>query len=1316
MAAAPKPKPPPQATDALLSAGAAVYAVNREKGWLRGKVAGPTAADPTQKLDICFEGESAATVGIPRLQVHPYLPNAFNAQDPDLFRVEDLHISTLLYCLKERYEGLRTQYSRMGGMILSVNPFARMPFNDDAERQKYLSLPTKDSMDVALPPHVWAIADKAYKEVVVRATGNQSVVISGESGSGKTENTKAVIGYLGEVSLKHSCNPVQRATVQRINERLRSSNPILEAFGNARTVRNDNSSRFGKYIKLFFEGQSGIMVGGEMVTYLLEKSRICSIAQGERNYHVFYDMLAGLSPQQKLELGGLKSAQDYPCLAGGGQLTRRGTDGSPVNDAQEFTELQESMALMGLSRERQGAIWSVLAALLHLSLVTFVARPSDEKASIADVVPLQQACKVLGLDAAELSNCFLEKSRSALMTSLATVSEAEALRDSFCKCLYVGLFDYVVMIVNQAIACDPQVLPAGGSSSSSDGSGSGGGRAAPQHSYVGILDIFGFENFAKNSFEQLCINFANEALQNQYNKFTFTNDQEECKAEGIACPDVVAPDNAVCVSLIEDTRRGLFAFLDDQCYSRGGTTAAFTSNAWEALKDNPCFVRPKSTVPNAFSVKHYAAEVHYNTDGWLAKNSDPLRDEARACLRKTAHPDKEFVGALLDGAETVGSAMSSVPGQPPKKRSSVSSRFREQLRSLRSELESTTPNYIRCVKPNPLAKPAVLDNAHVTSQLESAGVLQTIALKRQGYPVRRSHEMFAKYFHGIAKAAEMRRLMTAKQYREASNNILTLYTTKVFAGKWLPVVPWAIGHGKVFTKADCWALLERTLLRRNKLRVRRCVPHLKKWIARFRKRKQEELERKKAKELAEAKQKRVSGGAILTEDQMKWFHELALVFHRLDCEVVYDVVGSFRSRELAVAAIARILEQQWDKNLPANLVRVLRDLSLSPKVCTVLSERAIDTVSKLFSLSQPQQAEIGFTAAEQQRLATLIVQQESECLRNERMKASGTGEVSAEELTQLFELAVAAREKPVARNEAAAQLAETIACSYEIAEEALKQAKGNSSQAAALILDGRVSLPSTPAAAPPASVARPPPPSAASVPRAGPAGAPAAGPPPPRHPRPGDEVPFGIDGADRAAGGAPRPPGPAHHGTAAPQVLNPGSTPLPRQHAGGPPGYYAGPPPAAPYGAPQPPPPFAGTPQYGSAPQLYGTPQPHPPMGYGGTPQYGTPQPSPPVHYGGAPQYGAPQPPPPMGYGAPPPAGYYGYPPQGGGHLPPPPQGGHSGVPVGRPVQLPPSRTAAPAFAQPVDQAKVKRITDMGFTAEQATQALSACGATSNVP
>lgn len=930
-----------------------VYYFDAKNGWLRGVV---TSVDD-KKVEV-MDKATEKTVSIPPADIHGFMSESYDASDPELFHVSDLHVATLLYCIKDRFENLNAMYSLMGEMVLSVNPFCLMAINGEVERKKYLAMPDPRP----LPPHIWQVAHKAFNAIFLQSLNNQSVVISGESGSGKTENTKSLIAYLGQLSYQHSNSNSQRSIADKIAESLRWSNPLMESFGNARTVRNDNSSRFGKYIKLYFDLNSGVMMGGETVTYLLEKSRIILQSEGERNYHIFYEMLAGLSAADKKKYGNLTKPQDYKCLRGGNTFTRRGVTGETVNDAEEFNNVRQAMDEVGISKQVQDSIFKVLGAILNLMEIEFTVDDND-KAVLPNCANFTTACDLLDVMPDMLRECFLVKSKTSLVTIMSNKTEAEGFRNAFCKSLYVSLFDRLVEFVNVSIT------PVGD---------------CKNYKYIGLLDIFGFENFTRNSFEQICINYANESLQNHYNKYTFINDEEECRSEGIEVPKITFPDNSECLRMFDEKRTGIFSMLDEECQFKGGSEARFTQNLWQQWESNTkYFVKPKSTIPNQFGVNHYASFVQYTTDEWLAKNQDGLKEDMYECVSGSGD---EFIRSLL--TSDAGAS---------RRKQTVAIRFQSQLHDLRQELESTETQFIRCIKPNMQASPAILDNRLVGAQLESAGVLQTIALKRQGYPVRRLLKQFCSYFYLIMPRTSAE-LFKKEKYSECSTDILKFYQ-KLY--QW-PTPNYAVGKTKVFLRAEVYSALERLVLRRRAQLLTRCNPVLSRWVERYRERKRIEEEKR----LAELKRKReerqrkaeaLANG--LPAEKVEWVEEFKNMFPDMSTALLMDVAGEADSHSEALAALVDMQNERVNKNSPSTLVQLLQEAQVRPEVVDNFVSFDVNTISELSKMKAEEMRAYGCNDTEIASIQNRLMSQQSQRAKYERLAgAIGTsGETKAAE-------------------------------------------------------------------------------------------------------------------------------------------------------------------------------------------------------------------------------------------------------------------------------------------------------------------------------
>lgn len=466
---------------------------------------------------------------------HRFLYQPKDREYPDLCQLPDLNETTLLENLRNRFEAGHI-YTYVGSILISVNPFKFYPIYNP----KYVKLYQNRRLGPNLPPHIFAVADTAY-QCMLKDNKNQCIVISGESGSGKTESTNFLLHHLTALSQKGSYG-------SGVEQTILSAGPVLEAFGNAKTAHNNNSSRFGKFIQVNYKG-NGMVHGAVVQKYLLEKSRICMQGRNERNYHVFYHLLEGASEQERSQLY-LKKAHEYNYLNRSGCSTLENVD-----ESYEFSRLKQSMEMVGFTVEKQRRLFSVLSAVLLLGNVEFQPRKSayhhDEAVGIKNPEVVALISDLLRVKQETLMQALTAKRARASGETLVInyrLPEAIASRDAMAKCLYGALFDWIVLQVNHALLSKKDTL-----------------REHQGYS-IGVLDIFGFEDFGLcNSFEQLCINYANEHLQHYFNQHVFKYEQEEYRKEGIKWKNIDFMDNTGCLQLIEGKVNGLLCILDDQC-------------------------------------------------------------------------------------------------------------------------------------------------------------------------------------------------------------------------------------------------------------------------------------------------------------------------------------------------------------------------------------------------------------------------------------------------------------------------------------------------------------------------------------------------------------------------------------------------------------------------------------------------------------------------------------------------------------------------------------------------------------------------------
>ncbi|CAA0814367.1 Myosin-11 [Striga hermonthica] len=619
----------------------------------------------------------------------------------DMTKLSYLHEPGVLENLKTRYE-LNEIYTYTGNILIAINPFQKLPhLYNPHMMQQY-----KGAHFGELSPHVFAVADVAYRAMINEGKSN-SILVSGESGAGKTETTKMLMMYLAFLGGRAATEG--RTVEQQVLE----SNPVLEAFGNAKTVRNNNSSRFGKFVEIQFDKQ-GRISGAAIRTYLLERSRVCQVSDPERNYHCFYLLCS--APKEEIEKYKLDHPKTFHYLNQSKCYELVG-----VNDAHEYLATRRAMDIVGISKAEQEAIFRVVAAILHLGNIDFgkgkeidSSTPKDDKAKFH----LQTAAELLMCDPVALEDALCKRvmvtPEEVIKRSLDPHSAAVS-RDGLAKATYSRLFDWLVDKINNSI-----------------------GQDANSKSLIGVLDIYGFESFKNNSFEQFCINFTNEKLQQHFNQHVFKMEQEEYTKEAINWSYIEFVDNQDVLDLIEKKPGGIIALLDEACMFPKSTHETFSNKLYQTFKNNKRFVKPKLSRTD-FIIAHYAGQVQYQSDQFLDKNKDYVVPEYQDLLGASKC---SFVAGLFPpiAEETTKSS----------KFSSIGSRFKLQLQQLMETLNATEPHYIRCVKPNNLLKPAIFENQNIMQQLRCGGVLEAIRISCAGYPTRRPFFEFLNRFGLLA--------------------------------------------------------------------------------------------------------------------------------------------------------------------------------------------------------------------------------------------------------------------------------------------------------------------------------------------------------------------------------------------------------------------------------------------------------------------------------------------------------------------------------------------------------------------------------------
>ncbi|XP_061341502.1 myosin-6-like [Gastrolobium bilobum] len=622
----------------------------------------------------------------------------------DMTKLAYLHEPGVLDNLRSRYD-INEIYTYTGNILIAVNPFIKLPHLYDS----HMMAQYKGAAFGELSPHPFAVADASYR-IMINEGISQSILVSGESGAGKTESTKLLMQYLAYMGGRAA------AEGRTVEQKVLESNPVLEAFGNAKTVRNNNSSRFGKFVEIQFD-QRGRISGAAIRTYLLERSRVCQVSDPERNYHCFYMLCA--APQEDVKKYKLGNPRTFHYL---NQSNCYELDG--VHESKEYSATRRAMDVVGISSEEQDAIFRVVAAILHLGNIEFVkgkeidsSEPKDEKSWFH----LHTAAELFMCDAKALEDSLCKRvivTRDETITKWRDPETAALSRDALAKIVYTRLFDWLVHKINNSIGQDHE-----------------------SKSLIGVLDIYGFESFKNNSFEQFCINLTNEKLQQHFNQHVFKMEQEEYKKEEIDWSYIEFVDNQDILDLIEKKPGGIIALLDEACMFPRSTHETFAQKLYQTFKNHKRFNKPKLSRSD-FTICHYAGDVTYQTELFLDKNKDYVVAEHQALLYASKCP---FVSGLF--------LPSPVELSKQSKSSSIGSGFKQQLQALLETLSATEPHYIRCVKPNNLLKPAIFDNKNVLLQLRCGGVMEAIRISCAGYPTRKTFDEFVDRFGFLAPEA-----------------------------------------------------------------------------------------------------------------------------------------------------------------------------------------------------------------------------------------------------------------------------------------------------------------------------------------------------------------------------------------------------------------------------------------------------------------------------------------------------------------------------------------------------------------------------------
>ncbi|XP_016887435.1 myosin VIIAa isoform X2 [Cynoglossus semilaevis] len=626
--------------------------------------------------------------------IKPMHPTSIHGVE-DMIRLGDLNEAGILRNLLIRYRE-KLIYTNCGGrtytgsILVAVNPYQLLPIYTADQIRLYTNKKIGE-----MPPHIFAIADNCYFNMQ-RNNRDQCCIISGESGAGKTESTKLILQFLAAISGQHSW----------IEQQVLEANPILEAFGNAKTIRNDNSSRFGKYIDIHFN-KRGAIEGAKIEQYLLEKSRVCRQAHDERNYHVFYCMLKGMTAEEKKKLG-LSKATDYTYLTIGNCTVCDGRD-----DMKEYSNIRSAMKVLMFTDKENWEISKLLAAILHMGNLRYEARSYDnlDACEVVRSPHLSTAATLLEVDSKDLMNCLTSRTlitRGETVSTPLSMEQALDVRDAFVKGIYGRLFVWIVEKINAAIykpmSSHPKVM----------------------RRSIGLLDIFGFENFAVNSFEQLCINFANENLQQFFVRHVFKLEQEEYNLENINWQHIEFTDNQDALDMIAIKPMNIISLIDEESRFPKGTDTTMLNKLNFQHKVNTNYIPPKNNYETQFGIQHFAGVVFYETKGFLEKNRDTLYGD----IIQLVHSSKnKFIKQIFQADVAMGA-------ETRKRSPTLSSQFKRSLELLMRTLGVCQPFFVRCIKPNEYKKSMLFDRELCVRQLRYSGMMETIRIRRAGYPIR----------------------------------------------------------------------------------------------------------------------------------------------------------------------------------------------------------------------------------------------------------------------------------------------------------------------------------------------------------------------------------------------------------------------------------------------------------------------------------------------------------------------------------------------------------------------------------------------------
>ncbi|XP_054077921.1 myosin-1B-like [Rissa tridactyla] len=755
-----------EAQNKPFDAKTSVFVVHAKESYVKSTIQSKESGKVTVKT------EAGETLTVKEDQIFAMNPPKYDKIE-DMAMMTHLHEPAVLYNLKERYAAWMI-YTYSGLFCVTVNPYKWLPVYNPEVVLAYRGKKRQEA-----PPHIFSISDNAY-QFMLTDRENQSILITGESGAGKTVNTKRVIQYFATIAASGDKKKEEQQPTGKmqgtLEDQIISANPLLEAFGNAKTVRNDNSSRFGKFIRIHF-GATGKLASADIETYLLEKSRVTFQLKAERSYHIFYQIMSNKKPELIEMLLITTNPYDYQYVSQG-EITV-----PSINDQEELMATDSAIDILGFTPDEKTAIYKLTGAVMHYGNLKFKQKQREEQAEPDGTEVADKAAYLMGLNSADLLKalCYPRvKVGNEYVTKGQTVQQVYNSVGALAKAVFEKMFLWMVIRINQQLD-----------------------TKQPRQYFIGVLDIAGFEIFDFNSLEQLCINFTNEKLQQFFNHHMFVLEQEEYKKEGIEWEFIdFGMDLAACIELIEKPM-GIFSILEEECMFPKATDTSFKNKLYDQhLGKSNNFQKPKPAKGKAeahFSLVHYAGTVDYNISGWLDKNKDPLNETVVGLYQKSSLKTLALLFASAGGeAESSGGGGKKGGKKKGSSFQTVSALFRENLNKLMTNLRSTHPHFVRCIIPNETKTPGAMEHELVLHQLRCNGVLEGIRICRKGFPSRILYADFKQRYKVLnASAIPEGQFIDSKKASEKLLGSIDVDHTQ-----------YKFGHTKVFFKAGLLGLLE----------------------------------------------------------------------------------------------------------------------------------------------------------------------------------------------------------------------------------------------------------------------------------------------------------------------------------------------------------------------------------------------------------------------------------------------------------------------------------------------------------------------------